>query len=204
MTRSLRALAFLAALLLAAIVLPGAWSYLRFQGKVHDDLASVPSAPVAIVFGAGLRSNGEPSPLLAHRMDAAIALYKRGKVQNLLLTGDNRSANYDEVGAMRRYAIARGVPEAAITLDHYGLRTYDSAYRARSVYGVTRAVLVTQRYHLPRALYLANLFGIDADGYVAGHDSYAQQGYYEAREAAALVATWYELHVLKPQPEHAG
>lgn len=195
---------FLLVLLFVAVVLPCAWTYLRFQSRVHDDLASVPSAPVAIVFGAGLQSNGEPSPLLAHRIDAAIELYRRGKVQTLLMSGDSRAANYDEVGAMRRYAIARGVPTAKIKLDRYGLRTYDSAYRARSLFGVTRAVLVTQRYHMPRALYLANLLGIDAAGYVAGHDAYAQQDYYEAREAAALVVAWYDIHILKPLPAHAS
>lgn len=199
-----RVVTFVIVLLFVAVVLPGAWALLRFQGRVYGDLASVPSAPVAIVFGAGLQSNGDPSPLLAHRLDAAIALYKRGKVQTLLMTGDSRSKNYDEVGAMRRYAVERGIPANRITLDRYGLRTYDSAYRARNVFGVTRAVLVTQRYHLPRALYLANLVGIDADGYVAGHDSYVDQNYYEAREAAALVETWYEIHILKPPPAHAS
>jgi vancomycin permeability regulator SanA len=199
-----RIVTFALVLLVAAVVLPGAWAYVRYQSRVYGDASSVPAAPVAIVFGAGLQTNGEPSPLLAHRLDAAIALYKRGKVQTLLMSGDNRSRNYDEPGAMRRYAVARGVPADRITLDRYGLRTYDSAYRARNVFGVTRAVLVTQRYHMARALYLANMLGIDADGYVAGHSSYDQQEYYEAREAAALVETWYEVHVLRPPPAFAG
>ncbi len=186
------------------MALPGTWAYARFQGRVYDSLASVPSAPVAIVFGAGLQSNGDPSPLLAHRLDAAVALYKSGKVQTLLMSGDNRSRNYDEPGAMRRYAVARGVPASRITVDRYGLRTYDSAYRARNVFGITRALVVTQGYHMPRALYLANMLGIDADGYVAGHSSYVDQDYYEAREAVALVETWYEVHVLKPPPAHLG
>lgn len=190
----------LLALLLLTVALPGGWVFARFQGRIYDDLANVPPAPVAIVFGAGLRSNGEPSPLLADRVDAAIELYKVGKVSRLLMTGDNRQANYDEPSAMRRYAVARGVPADRITLDDSGLRTYDSAYRARNVFGITQAVLVTQRYHLPRALYLANWFGIDAVGYVAGHDNYAGQDYYDIREAAAVVVTWYEVHILKPLP----
>ena len=199
-----RVVVVLVVLAFVAIVIPGAWSFARFQGRVYEDLASVPAAPVAIVLGAGLKSNGDPSPLLAHRLDAAIALYKAGKVQTLLMSGDNRSRNYDEPGAMRRYAIARGVPASRITLDHYGLRTYDSAYRARNVFGITRALVVTQGYHMPRALYLANTLGIDADGYVAGHNSYEDQEYYEAREAAALVETWYEVHVVKPPPAYAS
>ncbi len=197
-------MAFVTLLALVGIALPGAWAYARFQGRVYEDLSSVPSAPVAIVFGAGLQSNGSPSPLLAHRLDAAIALYKRGKVQTLLMTGDNRSKYYDEPGAMRRYAVERGVPASRISVDRYGLRTYDSAYRARHVFGITRALVVTQGYHMPRALYLANTLGIDADGYVAGHNSYVDQDYYELREAAALVETWYEVHALKPPPAYVG
>ncbi len=198
-----RAAIVLVGVALAVVVLPGTWAFARFQDRVYDDLASVPPAPVAIVFGAGLQSNGEPSPLLAHRLDAAIALYKHGKVQRLLMSGDNRSKNHDEPDAMRRYAVARGVPAERITVDRYGLRTYDSVYRARKVFGVTRALVVTQGYHMPRALYLANLLGIDADGYVAGHNHYVDQDYYEAREAAALVESWYDVHVLRPSPAHA-
>jgi vancomycin permeability regulator SanA len=96
------------------------------------------------------------------------------------------------------------VPAERVNLDHAGLRTYDSCYRARAIFGITEAVLVTQRYHLPRALYLANALGIKAVGLRAGREDYAGQPYYEAREAAALTVTWYEVNLLHPKPRYLG
>ena len=193
----LRIATYLIILLLLFAVLPGGWVYLQPQGSIHEVASDVPAAPIAIVFGAGLQRNGEPSALLADRIDAAVELYKRGKVSRLLMTGDNREASYDEPGAMRRYAIERGIPAERIDFDQLGLRTHDSIVRARGIFGITRAVLVTQRYHLPRALYLADAFGIEASGYVAGHDHYVDQRQYEIREAVALVATWYEVSLAR-------
>lgn len=188
---------------LAALV-PATYTFARYQDRIYTDPSSIPSAPVAIVFGAGVWANGEPSLMLADRIDAAVELYRRGKVRRLLMTGDNGQADYNEVEVMRRYAIARGVPPDRINLDHAGFRTYDSCYRARAIFGVTRAILVTQRYHLPRALYLANAFGIDAVGLKAGRDDYPRQSYYDLREEAALAVTWYEVHVLRPLPRYLG
>ena len=124
-------------------------------------------APVAMVFGAGLAPGGEASPLLAERLETALALYHSGKVQHLLLTG-NAGAHHDEVRAMRRYLLGAGVPESALILDLEGASTFDSCWRARSVFGVKRALLVTQRFHLPRALFLASHAGIDTQGVAAG------------------------------------
>lgn len=196
--------ALLAALAVLAGLLPAAYTFLRYQDRIYDDPGRVPEAPVAIVFGAGVWPNGRPSPMLADRIDAAVELYKRGKVQRLLMTGDNGRSDYDEVTAMKRYAVERGVPADRVNLDYAGFRTYDSCYRARAVFGVTKAILVTQRYHLPRALYLANSFGIDAIGLKAGLDHYTGQEYYDAREALALAYTWYEVHVLRPLPTYLG
>lgn len=192
----------LVAFLMAA--LPAAYAHVRYQSRIYEDPAQVPGAPVAIVFGAGVWPDGQPSLMLADRLDAAVELYRLGKVRRLLMTGDNGRADYDEVTAMKRYAVARGVPADRVNLDYAGFRTYDSAYRARAVFGVSRAVLVTQRYHLPRALYLANSFGIDAVGLAAGRHDYPRQAYYNLREAAALALTWYEVHVLRPLPRYLG
>lgn len=126
-----------------------------------------PSAPVALVFGAGLAPGAVPSPVLAQRLDVAIALWRQGTVKGLLLSGDNSDRWHDETRAMVRYALERGVPESALVEDSGGLSTYDSAVRARTVFGVERAVLVTQRFHLPRALYIANSVGIEAWGVAA-------------------------------------
>ncbi len=123
--------------------------------------------PVALVYGAGLAPGAVPSPVLAQRLDTAIALYREGKVGTLLLSGDNSDRFHDEPHAMLRYVLERGVPRSAVEEDSAGLSTYDSSVRAHTVFGVREAVLVTQRFHLTRALYIANSVGIDAWGVAA-------------------------------------
>ncbi|MBI2954942.1 MAG: YdcF family protein [Chloroflexi bacterium] len=200
----LRIVGLLGLCAIIAIAAPGAWVYTRYQGVVYSTAELVPPAPVAIVFGAAVRPDGEPSWMLAHRVDAAVELYKAGKVQRILMTGDNSSPDYDEVTAMKRYAVEQGVPADRVNLDHAGLRTYDSAYRAKAIFGIEKAVLVTQAYHLPRALYLANSLGIEAVGLKAGQDRYPRQEYYNLREAAANVVTWYEINIIHPLPRFLG
>ncbi len=129
-----------------------------------DTVAQVPREPVAIVFGAGLDGT-RPSLVLKDRLDATIALYRAGKVPKILVTGDNSRPGYDEVSAMRTYLIAHGVPAGVITRDYAGFDTYDSCARARQIFGVHRAVLVTQDYHLPRALFTCQHLGVDAVGF---------------------------------------
>lgn len=138
--------------------------------RTSDDIYSVddvPARPVAIVFGARVYSSGRPSPMLADRVRTAAKLYEAGKVEVLLLTGDNSIAHYNEPEAMRRYALSLGVPDEALVLDYAGFRTYDSCYRARDIFQVDAAILVTQDFHLPRALLLCNGLGLDAVGVVA-------------------------------------
>jgi vancomycin permeability regulator SanA len=129
-----------------------------------DDATDVPARPVAIVFGTRVEPDGTLSPRLADRVGAAVDLYRAGRVQRLIMTGDRHPPDYDEVAAMRSTAVAAGVPDAAISLDPAGLDTYDSCVRAHAGYEVRAAVLVTQAYHLPRALYLCRQQGIDAVG----------------------------------------
>lgn len=152
---------------LALLVVPSLYIELRQTPDIVP-LDRAPSAPVAMVFGAGLAPGGEASPLLAERLEAALALWRAGKVERLLLTG-NTGAHHDEIRAMRRYLLAAGVPERALTADLEGTSTFDSCWRARSVFGVDRALLVTQRFHLPRALFLARHAGIRATGVAAGN-----------------------------------
>ena len=109
---------------------------------------NVPSRPVAIVFGAGLQRDGTPSPVLKDRVSMAARLYFAGKVQKLLLSGDNRFIDYNEPGSMRAFAISLGVPAEDIVLDYAGRRTYDTCYRAKTIFGLQQAILVTQSFHL--------------------------------------------------------
>ncbi len=153
--------------------------------------ADVPQRPVAVVFGAAVYGNGRLSPVLRDRVETAIALYQAGQVDHIIVSGDNRAADYDEPGAMMAYAIERGVDPAAITADRAGHRTYDTCYRASHVFEVTEAVLVTQAFHLPRALLTCEGLGIKAVGAVADQRPYRDAGWYEIRETAAtLVAAW--------------
>jgi len=149
-------------------VVGGTSCYVRMRYSDRIFLADqVPNAPVAIVFGAGLASKVKPSPMLAERLETAVRLYRSGKVEKILVTGANLTRSHDETKAMGQYALARGVPREMILRDDAGFSTYDSCYRAKAVFGIERATLVTQRFHLPRALFIANSLGLDAIGVAA-------------------------------------
>lgn len=135
---------------------------LRYASRIVPP-AQAPVAPVALVFGAGL-TRSEPSPLLAERLDMAVALYRQGKVKRILVSGDNSDRYHDETEAMRRYAVEQGVPAGDLLADDWGLSTYDTCVRARQVFHLDRVLLVTQRFHLSRATFIANSVGLDAHG----------------------------------------
>lgn len=167
----------------------------------------VPPAPVAIVFGAGLWADGTPTPMLADRVQGAVELYQLQRVSRILMTGDNSSADYNEVEAMQRYAISQGVPGEVITLDYAGFSTYESCYRARKIFGVTQAVLITQRYHLPRAVYICRHLGVEVVGF--GREDWGMyrsesMRYYVFREILAVVKALWQVHITRPQPTFLG
>jgi vancomycin permeability regulator SanA len=139
------------------------WVRTAAHGRVYAE-ADVPDAPVALVLGAEVYGDGSPSPFLAARLDIAKRLLDAHKVKAILLSGDNRQWSYDEPADMEVYLIARGVPASQIVLDYAGFDTYDSCARAKLIFGVTRAVVVTQSYHIPRAVSLCRHLGIDATG----------------------------------------
>lgn len=171
-----------------------------YQDRIYREAATVPARPVAIVFGAGYWPSGRLSDALADRMEAAIALYQAGRVNKLLLTGDNRVEDYNEPAAMAAYAEARGVPPEDLVLDYAGRRTYDSCYRAGAIFGVESAVLVTQDFHLPRALLTCDRLGLDVVGLTADRQAYVRAAWYDLREVFALTRAWLDLELLKPQP----
>lgn len=144
-----------------------------------------------LVLGAGVRG-GKPSDMLRDRLDTAIELYFDGTAPKLLLSGDHQSEDYDEVGVMSAYAIENGVPEADILLDHLGLSTYESVIRSKDVFGIHSMVIVTQEYHLPRALYIAEQLEIDAVGVCADTRSYKSELYRNVREYAARTKDFFK------------
>jgi len=180
--------------------------HLKTMSFRYSRLDDVPSRPVALVFGAGVRADGTLSPMLQDRVDAAVALYKRGTVKKLLMTGDNSSVDYDEVSNMKRNAVSQGVPEGDIVLDYAGFSTYDSCYRAKAIFGVTDAVLVTQSYHLPRAIYTCRKLGVTGVGIgLADWRKYpARMVEYQMREFGSTIKALIQLNITHPLPTFLG
>jgi SanA protein len=156
----------------------------------------------AIVFGDGLRRDGTPTTILRDRVETAAALYKQGKVEKLLFSGDNSFLDYNEPGSMKEYALQLGVPEQDIVLDFAGRRTYDTCYRAKAIFGLEHALLVTQPYHLPRAVYTCNMLGLKSIGVYADNYPYRKVslGFWNLRELPATLVAFWELFISKPQP----
>ncbi len=166
---------------------------------------SVDEAPVrraAVIFGAGLRYDGSPTAVLRDRVKTGVALYQAGKVEKLLMSGDNSTIYYNEPAAMRDYAISLGVPAEDIVLDYAGRRTYDTCYRARAIFGLDSVILVTQPFHLPRAIYTCNRLGADAVGVPAQNYTYRRISllFWHARELAATVTALVDVHLTRPLP----
>ncbi|GGL16190.1 SanA/YdcF family protein [Planomonospora parontospora] len=192
-------------------VAPLTWAWLASSGhrvvagSSPGWTAEVPQAPVALVLGAAVHG-GHPSPMLARRLDIAAELYRAGRVRALLLSGDNGRRGYDEPTAMRDYLLARGVPGRALVLDYAGFDTWDSCVRARDVFGATRLTVVTQVFHLPRAVALCRAAGLEASG--AGDDSarrWASTTYaYAAREFGAAAKGFLDAVVLRSEPVFPG
>jgi SanA protein len=186
----------------AALLLPRLVAAL-YAGPRTFSRDHVPQEPVAIVFGAGLWRDGSPTPVLRDRVQMAAALYFAGKVQKLLMSGA-----YSEPDAMRQYALELGVPEGAIVLDNEGRRTYDTCLRAKAIFSLTDVILVTQSFHLPRALLTCNALGLHGVGVPADMRDYRRGAllFWNLRELPATFTALWDLYVLHPavvlgQPE---
>jgi vancomycin permeability regulator SanA len=181
------------------LALPRLYTSVRYYNSIHWEQAA-PSAPVAIVFGAGLNRNGTASLVLRDRVDTAAQLYWTGKVKWLLLSGDNRFANYNEPKAMRDYALSLGLPDGALVLDYAGRRTYDTCLRAREIFGVAEALLVTQHYHLDRALLTCEGLGLTVQGVAADRNPYPRRSFtaWWLREFPATTQAFWDLYIAPP------
>jgi SanA protein len=189
--------------LLLILALPWLWRFWvqwRFHDRIYTPTEPIPAAGVAIVFGAGLRRDGSPTPVLHDRVATAVDLYQAGIVKKLLMTGDNRFLYYNEPEAMRQLALHLGVPDQDIILDYAGRRTYDSCYRAKEIFAVDQAIVVTQRFHLDRAMYLCDSLGVQTIGVVADRGPYRQQSWWDLRELAATAYAWFDINLLRPRP----
>ena len=167
-------------------------------------MTAAPDADAAIILGAAVSPNGMLSGVLQDRVDRGIQLYRARKVKKLLMSGDHGEASYDEVTAMGRYAVQRGVPSEDIFLDHAGFTTYETMYRARDIFQVKRALVVTQDFHLPRSVYIARSLGIEAWGVASSQHSYSGEDYLKAREFPARLKAFLQVNVLHSRPTYLG
>ena len=162
---------------------------------------SAPLRRVAVVFGAGLLRDGSPTTILRDRVQQAANLYFAKKVEKLLMSGDNRFVDYNEPESMRQYALSLGIPEKDIVLDYAGRSTYDTCYRAKVIFGLKDAILVTQQFHLARAIFLCNVLGLDAIGVESDMRQYLRSSlfWWNARELLATLNAFSDL-IWRPLP----
>ncbi|EDX22764.1 MULTISPECIES: SanA/YdcF family protein [Streptomyces] len=182
-------------------LLPSAWTHVVAADRLRTT-AGAPSAEVAVVFGAGLW-NGRPTPYLANRLDAAAELYRAGKVKVVLVSGDNSRTGYDEPDAMRTYLTAHGVPGERIVSDFAGFDTWDSCVRAKEIFGVHRAVLISQGFHIHRAVALCEAAGVDSYG-VGVTDAHDATWYYGGTREVFAAGKAVLDAVFEPQPRFLG
>ena len=173
------------------------------ENKKIMGAAEAKPAQCALVLGCGVRADGTPSNMLYDRLEVGIELYKSGKADKLIMSGDHGRKNYDEVNVMKQFAIDRGVPSEDIFMDHAGFCTYDSIYRARDIFEVSNMVIVSQKYHLYRALYIADMLGVPACGVTADKRPYPGQFVRSSRELLARTKDFIG-GIVKPKPKYLG
>ncbi|MBN7773101.1 SanA/YdcF family protein [Clostridium aminobutyricum] len=180
----------------------GSAKEVSFVKEEYADLKEL-NADCILVLGAGLKADGTPNHMLEDRLEVGRALYEAGSAPKLLLTGDHGQEDYDEVNAMKTYMLNHGVPEADIFLDHAGFSTYDSMYRAKDIFEVKTVIVVTQKYHQYRALYLAEKLGYKAYGVCSDQRTYAGQQIRDIREIIARNKDFVKI-MIKPDPTYLG
>lgn len=156
-----------------------------------------------LILGCGVRDDGTPSDMLLDRLNCGIEVYDLGAAPKLLLSGDHGQKDYNEVGTMKQYAIAAGIASEDIFMDHAGFSTYESMYRAKEIFGADKIIIITQDYHLYRALYIAGRLGIDAYGVASDRHVYRGQSMRELREVLARCKDFAAL-IYKPEPKYLG
>lgn len=180
------------------------WVETLARPHIFEDVDSVPRREVALVPGCRVYTDGTPSPALADRLATARDLYLADRVDKILVSGDHEAPEYDETNAMWRWLTERGVPASVVYLDHAGLRTLDTMQRAARVFGVERAIVCTQRFHLARSVFLARRSGIDAVGVVADRRIYKKRNRDRLREFFAKSVSFVDSYVLGTEPRHLG
>ena len=195
-------LGFVAALLPFGI---NAWvvQSTRKQILSAPEAAQLPDVDCILVLGCGVSASGQPSAMLADRLKRSVSLYNTGASPKLLMSGDHGRTDYDEVNVMKTYAVDAGIPSSNVFMDHAGFSTYESLYRTRDIFQAKKIIIVTQQYHLHRALYIANALGLEAYGVAADYRAYAGQARYDLREFLARNKDFFT-SLFQPKPTYLG
>lgn len=174
----------------------------KAEKAIFTELKDVPKAKVAIIFGAGINGD-QPSRYLKDRLDAGISLYKNYKVDKILLSGDNGRDEYDELTVMKQYCQKNGVDSAKIYIDYAGFDSYSTMYRAKYIFNVDTAILVSQKYHLSRCIYLGDELGVKSFGYSADRGVYPGYRYYAFREKLSVTKAVLDV-IRNRKPKYLG
>ena len=185
----------------------GVNSYVKGVGGdtilTSEQAAKMEDVDCIIVLGCQVKDDGTPSDMLKDRLTRGIELYELGAAPKLLMSGDHGREDYDEVGTMKQYAIDAGIPSEDIFMDHAGFSTYETVYRAKEIFGADKVIIVTQEYHLYRALYIAEKLGVEAYGVASDYHTYAGQSIRECREVLARCKDFVTT-IFKPEPTYLG
>ena len=192
---------FIVSLIVVSLAISRVSSYKKYIYNIED----IPKGnDTIIVLGAGVRSDGSPSDILADRLETSLEVYNEGVADSFILSGDHGREDYNEVGAMKDYILDSNIDESIIFMDHVGFSTYDTMYRAKEIFKVKSAVIVTNEYHLPRALYIARKLGIDAYGVKSDKRVYQLMDNYRKREILAKLKDFVYVNIIKPEPKFLG
>src|SRR5690606_3402942 len=187
------------------LLLPNVWVMYATRDQVFQSIDALPNTEVALVLGTSKKlENGRDNPYFMYRMDAAAELYKSGKVKHLILSGDNETQYYNEPQYMNEALLAKGIPASAITLDYAGFRTLDSVVRCKKIFGQSNFVIVTQRFHSYRALFIANHYNLKTAAYAADNLPFSQSFKVVLREILARPKAVIDLYILNITPRVLG
>ena len=202
--RFVRVLFLLGILLCAVVAYANVTAIWASRGRLFDEVSAVPQTKVGLVFGTTDRVNGNENPYFRYRIDAAVRVWKEGKLKTLIVSGDNRSRYYNEPEKMKQDLVERGIPANRIVCDYAGLRTFDSVVRAKEIFGVSSILFISQRFQNERAIYLAKANGMQACGFNA-QDVESHVGMKtKIREIGARVKMWLDVNFLATRPTHMG
>ncbi len=188
-----RATALFFVIFLAIYIFINLLIFVQARDYMYSNADLIPASYTALVPGASVFSSGKPSAVLADRLDKAIELWEHKKIKRFLLSGDHAKLHYDEVNNMKAYLVERGIPDSVIFTDHAGFDTYNSMVRAKDIFGVDSLIVVTQEFHLRRAIYIARHKGLVVNGYRADKRRYTSMPYLLFRESFANIKAYLEV-----------